>query len=359
VTLTLAPRNGAPEAVADGPFTNPEDSGEFVFNAASNDTDLDGDTLFVQSVGVPNPSTAGTVQVIEESGIRVIEFSPALHFNGTVEIPYTVIDRADFADPEALTASSTLTLEYTPVNDAPVAVADSFTDAFEDIAYTGNVLENDTDVDEGDSLTASLIAGSAVNGAVTLNSDGSFTFTPVADFNGDASFSYTTQDAAGEPSLSAVSVTITFAPVDDNPVATADSYTGATEDTDFVVADVDGVLGNDSDVDVGDTRTAHVTGVAVGGSVNLSPAGGFTFTPDADFFGVASFQYVARDTTDGGDDVALDSAPVTVTIDFANTADAPVAVNDPSAESYTVDEDSSLTISAVAGLLVNDFDVDN
>jgi len=365
VTIYLAPRNDAPVAVDDSGFSFAEDSGAVVLNVVTNDTDIDNDTLYVQSVGAIVPSTAGTAAVIEESGTRVVEFTPATHFNGQVTIEYTVIDRADFADPEALSDVGTITIDFTPVNDAPVAVDDSFLDGVEDIDYTGNVLSNDTDPDlsrEGDTLSATLVADSAQNGTVTLNSDGSFTFTPELNSNQDGSFQYTITDEDDLPGAAPATVTISFAPVDDNPVATADSYTGATEDTDFVVADVDGVLGNDSDVD-GDALTAHVVdGSEVGGAVTLSEAGGFTFTPDPDFYGDASFQYVARDTTDNGADVALDSTPVTVTINFANTPDNPVAVDDPAVgfeESYVGAEDQTLTVSSENGLLVNDFDVDN
>ena len=63
-----------------------------------------------------------------------------------------------------------------------MAVNDAATTA-EETAVSGNVLTNDTDVDAGTTLTATLVA-SATNGTVTLAADGSFTYTPAANFNG-------------------------------------------------------------------------------------------------------------------------------------------------------------------------------
>ena len=80
---------------------------------------------------------------------------------------------------------ATVSLTVTPVNDAPVAVADSYSTA-EDTALTVAaclaVLGNDTDVD-GDPLTAIQVSGPA-HGTLTLNADGSFVYTPAADYNG-------------------------------------------------------------------------------------------------------------------------------------------------------------------------------
>ncbi|NEU06702.1 hypothetical protein GZH53_00095, partial [Flavihumibacter sp. R14] len=78
----------------------------------------------------------------------------------------------------------------TPVNDAPVALNDAYTTTEETpitIAAPG-ILVNDSDID-GDPLTAIKVTDPA-NGTVVLNADGSFTYTPNANFNGTDSFTY-------------------------------------------------------------------------------------------------------------------------------------------------------------------------
>src|SRR4029079_15707860 len=113
-------------------------------------------------------------------------YTPAANFNGTDSFTYTATDGT------AVSNVATVTITVTAVNDAPVAVADAATTP-EETAVNGSVLTNDTDVDAGTTLTASLVA-TASNGAVTLNADGSFTYTPAANFNGTDGFTYTATD---------------------------------------------------------------------------------------------------------------------------------------------------------------------
>src|SRR5262249_31907265 len=113
---------------------------------------------------------------------------------------------------------ATVSLSVTAVNDPPVAVSDSYTTA-EDTALTvgaPGVLGNDTDAD-GDPLRAVLVNGPA-NGTLTLNVDGSFTYTPNANWNGTDSFTYKVND--GTVDSNTVTVTLTVTPVNDAPTAT-------------------------------------------------------------------------------------------------------------------------------------------
>src|SRR5439155_496892 len=154
------------------------------------------------------------------------------------------------------TASDSFLLTVNPVNDAPVAVNDAYTTT-EDTALTiaaPGVLGNDTDVDRTEKRPVGKVAASGpTNGSLTLNADGSFTYTPSANFNGTDSFKYQAKDAAGAVS-NVATVTITVNGVNDAPVAANDAYT-TNEDTALTIA-APGVLGNDTDVDAGDTRTA-------------------------------------------------------------------------------------------------------
>ncbi|WP_157243372.1 PKD domain-containing protein, partial [Algoriphagus resistens] len=92
---------------------------------------------------------------------------------------------------------SSVSINITPVNDAPEAVDDNY-DVDENTPQTGNVLANDSDP-EGNTLTASLVTA-PVNGTIVLNADGSFTYTPNDDYSGPDSVVYQVCDN-GTPSL--------------------------------------------------------------------------------------------------------------------------------------------------------------
>jgi len=181
---------------------------------------------------------------------RTVTVTPAANQSGTATITVTV------ADADGGIASDSFLLTVNPVNDAPVAGNDAYTtneDTPLTIAAPG-VLANDTDVDLNDTRTAVLVAASGpANGSLTLNTDGSFTYTPTLNFNGTDSFKYQAKDAAGALSNIAT-VTITVKAVNDAPVAANDAYT-TNEDTPLTIA-APGVLANDTDVDLNDTRTA-------------------------------------------------------------------------------------------------------
>src|SRR5205814_7900298 len=109
--------------------------------------------------------------------------------------------------------------------DAPVGTAASYT-INEDTPLAGTVAGTDVD---GDSLTFSLVGGSATNGAATVNPDGTFTFTPAANFSGDATFQFKANDGTVDSAPQTVTIHVT--PVNDAPVAEGDGKV-ATGDED-------------------------------------------------------------------------------------------------------------------------------
>src|SRR5207302_1570691 len=141
-------------------------------------------------------------------------------------------------------------------------------------AATG-VLANDSDVD-GDTLTAA-VATNPTHGTLALNANGSFTYTPAANYNGADSFTYTASDGHGGSATATVSLTI--AAVNDPPVATNDSY-GTSRNSALSVNAAAGVLANDTDVD-GDVLTVSSFDASSvhGGTVVVNANGGFTYTP--------------------------------------------------------------------------------
>ncbi|HZF31205.1 MAG TPA: tandem-95 repeat protein, partial [Gammaproteobacteria bacterium] len=207
------------------------------------------------------------------------------------------------------------------VNDAPVAVADSYTvnesTALTVPAATG-VLANDTDAD-GNVLTAALVTNVA-SGTLVLNGDGSFAFTPAAGFAGQVAFTYRASD--GTASSAAATVAINVTSVNHAPTAAPNAYTTA-EDTALTIAPAQGVLANDTDPDAGTTLTAVLGSAVTNGTLALAANGSFTYTPAPNFSGTATFTYSARDG-------ALTSAAATVTITVTPVNDAPFFTNAPS-----------------------------
>jgi VCBS repeat-containing protein len=182
-------------------------------------------------------------------------------------------------------------------NQPPVAVTDAVaTD--EDTAVSGNVLSNDSDA-EGPGLAAS-IASQPANGTVVLGADGSFTYTPNADYSGLDSFTYEVSDGTAV-AIGTVDVTIT--PVNDAPVAVADAATTAQDAP--VTIDV---LANDTDVD-SSALTAAVASGPAHGTVTAAPGGSLVYTPAAGYSGADSFTYTVSD----GQLTATTTVAVTVT----------------------------------------------
>ena len=132
-----------------------------------------------------------------------------------------------------------------PVNDPPVAVTDHYsTDEDRTLNIAGpGVLANDSNVD-GDTLTAVLVNG-PTHGTLTLNPDGSFSYTPSANYHGTDGFTYSAND--GTINSTPVTATINVVAVNDAPVANADSYTMNEDGVLSIPAP--GVLGNDTDAD--------------------------------------------------------------------------------------------------------------
>jgi hypothetical protein len=312
VTITVTPVNDAPVA-SDGSETTAEDT---PLSDSVSATDVDGDTLTFALVGA---APAGLV--FNASGTYT--YTPPANFHGTVSFQFTANDGT--LDSNA----ATVTVTVTPVNDAPVAANDTQTTA-EDTQLNASVPAA-TDAD-GDSLTYHT-TGTPPAG-LAFNANGTYTYTPPSDSNGQVSFTYRAND--GTVNSNEATVTITVTPVNDAPIATNDS----ASTPEATAVDVD-VLANDSDVD-GDTLTVGAFSQGTNGTVALV-SGKLRYTPSSGFTGADSFTYRANDgTTDSN------QATVSITVDDANAA--PVAVDDTAA----TNEDSDVDVDVLA----NDTDAD-
>jgi VCBS repeat-containing protein len=191
-------------------------------------------------------------------------------------------------------------------NAAPVATGESYS-TNEDEALNSaaaGVLLNDTDADN-DFLTAVLVSG-VQHGTLALNANGSFSYTPDANYNGPDSFTYKAFDGGANSDVATVSLTVNA--VNDAPVALADAYRTAFRTT-LTIDAATGVLQNDRDVD-GNPITAELVIPTAHGMLTLTADGSFSYVPDANYHGTDSFVYHA---TDG----AVDSNDVTVQINVA------------------------------------------
>ncbi len=274
--------------------------------------------------------------IIEGSGTRTAE-----SFEGTARtklfIDYETTSSGNPAS-TSICEIAVVTINVAPVNDAPTATNGTAT-TNEDNPFNGSVMTDVTEVD-GDVLIMNTTPISDVsNGTLTLNSNGTYSYVPDANFSGTDSFTYEICDNTSPALCTQASVTITVNEVNDTPIAMIDFY-NIQEDTP-VFGDV---LANDSDVE---NQTLNVTTVSNpgNGTLNLNPNGTFTYTPNTDFSGFDTFTY---EVCDNGSPVECNTAAVNINIIGEN--DAPTAVND----NATTPEETSKT----GNVLNNDNDVD-
>ncbi|MBL4712650.1 MAG: tandem-95 repeat protein, partial [Gammaproteobacteria bacterium] len=181
----------------------------------------------------------------------------------------------------------------------------------EDTVLTINpaeLLVNDTDPD-GDALTISSVQDGA-NGTVLLDAQGNIVFTPDADYNGEATFSYTVSDGNGGEDTATVTLNISSI----NDVPTIDVVNSITVDEDGSQQ----FIYSTSDID---SDSVTLTGSAENGTIVVNGNGTVTFTPNEDYFGNDTITLTATDN-DGG----ITTQQITVTVNPIE--DAPDAVDD-------------------------------
>ncbi|KIV19717.1 RTX toxin [Vibrio parahaemolyticus] len=286
---------------------------------------IDLNDAFKDSDSALNFSVSGNSNVLVsiENGIATI--SPTADWNGSETLTFTA------TDPSGESISQTVNFTVAPVADI---VADKAT-VVEDTSTVIKVLGNDTF--EGDGKVVSLDTNNGpANGTVSVNPDGSVTYTPNDNYHGTDSFTYIVT-SGGVSESTTVSVDVT--PVNDAPVAKDDIAT--TQEDTAVTIDV---LPNDSDVD-GDKLSIESASVPKEQGTVEVVNGKLVFTPAENFNGDAEITYTV---TDGQ---LTDEAKVTVTVNPVN--DAPTIKVD-AVESITEDAVSIDTV--VAALTVRDTD---
>jgi large repetitive protein len=321
VTVTVTPVNDAPVITATNTLTTAEETPITINLSDVTVSDVDGDTSFSLTVA------AGTNYTFTGNTI-----TPALDFNGTLQVAVTVSDGI------ASSAVAYVPVNVTAVNDAPVISATSIVTTNEDTPVTITLSDvTATDVD-GDVLTL------VVEGGLNYTFSGN-TITPALNYNGNLSVPVKVSDPSG--AYASATVTVKVNPVNDAPVITATSTVTTAEDTPVTLTLSDITA---SDVD-GDALTIEVQS---GTNYTFS---GATVTPAANFNGTLTVVIKVSDgiTTSASANVtvivtAVNDAPViTATGTVTTPEDAPVALNLSDVTVSDVDGDTSFSLTVAAG----------
>ncbi|MEH2158523.1 beta strand repeat-containing protein [Nostoc sp.] len=215
------------------------------------------------------------------------------------------------------TATQNIVVTINGVNDAPTgSPTATLSNTPEDTAITitaANLLAGFTDVDTSNTLSVTNLT--ATNGALVNNNNGTYTFTPTANFNGGVNLTYNVTD--GTATLTGQTRTFTVTPVNDAPVAVDDSAS-ANKNTPVTLLSAD-LLANDTDIDGGILSITAVNN-GVNGTVSLNGSGNVVFTPTTNFSGNGSFNYTVSDGN-GGSDIGLVTVAVGTNLNGTNNND--------------------------------------
>lgn len=263
-------------------------------NLLANDSEPIGDSLTINTTAVTPPVNGSLV--IQSDGTYI--YTPNDDFVGTDSFVYEACD--SFGNCETAVVHLT-------VFDGPPVAQDDINHTAADLPVTGNVLTNDRDPNQNDSISVNTtpVVGPS-NGTLSLAADGSYTYTPNSGFTGTDTFTYEVCDEAGNCDTGQVTIEVRETGATNSPpVANSDSTVV------FQNGSVNGqLLSNDGDAN-GDAivlRTAPVSNPA-NGSVIIRNDGTYTYTPNSGFIGTDSFEYEICE-----EQGACDTAVVTIQV---------------------------------------------
>ena len=353
VTVAVAVVNNAPVAT-DDTVSVVEDATATDVDVTWNDTDADGDTLFVSAVSQPSKGTAA----IAEGGTTQVTYTPNADTSGSDWFTYEVSDGNGGKD------TGTVTVTVSSVNDAPTIdagdgpvslIVDENTESGVDLGQA--FVASDID-DAADELTYSLEGPDADSFELDA-STGQLKTKAALDFETQSSYRVVVrvtdsgggagkeEDALSDTITVEIAVTVAVAVVNNAPVATDDTVSVVEDAT---ATDVD-VTWNDTDED-GDTLSVSEVGQAQQGRQPPSREDSTTkvsYTPNADFYGDDSFSYTVSDDSGG-----TDTGTVTVTVSSVN--DAPTIDAGDGPVSLTVDENTESGVDLGEAFVASDID---
>jgi hypothetical protein len=268
--------NHAPIANEDS-YHIPENMTSY-FKVLDNDTDSDGDGLYISSFTQPSHGTL--VNYGNQLG-----YTPNPGYLGNDSFSYTIIDY-DVATntTKGGTATSQVTVQIgNVVNNPPVAVNDvySLSPGSQSVL---NVLANDTDPDQDDLR----ISGYSLPGKGSLVvTDKLITYTADLNASGTDTFAYSISDGRGGSSTAIVNINFVLA---NNPAVAVDDVFETTPNTTLVID----VLRNDYDLE-GDSFNVIRFTQPYNGTVTRGIANELVYSPDVDFVGDEIFSYTIQD----------------------------------------------------------------
>ncbi|MBC8355089.1 MAG: tandem-95 repeat protein [Planctomycetes bacterium] len=371
--LVSAPQNGSVSLADDGSFSYVPASGfigtdEFVYQVDDGAVQSSNSTVRIEvvdlaPVAVPDgyevrhdallatDVTAGTLQndfdpdgdaisgvLVEPPLFGILDFHSDGSFLYTPDAGFVGRDNFTYFATDGDLDSPEVTVAIDVTNRVPIALDDRFSvlhDTELNITLESGLLDNDI-VDATESQTVTLI-DDVQNGALVLNGDGSFAYTPTSGFVGEDLFTYQVSDGLSTSDVASVRIA-----VDNLPAKSEIDVYRLLHGTLLDVSSEDGVLANDT-VEPSDAPLLTLVKDTSHGSLTLSNDGSFEYSPDETFTGIDEFTYTVSD--------GFTTSQVTPVILVVENQQ-PVGQSD----NYFVAQNESLVVSQASGVTVNDFD---
>ena len=301
VSITLSGVNSAPVAT-DKTYNTDEDTvlDGVAPGVMTGDYDPDGQNISV--LDYDTTSTLGATVAVNADGSfsydpTTSDFLQTLNTSLTVTdaFTYTIVDD----DVNAKTATATIRVTVSGVNDAPVATDDSALVPRNSVA-TLTILANDSDIDGTIDASTVTVETDPAHGTATVLANGTIRYEPTSDYSGDDVLTYTVRDNSGAVSnVASVSLRVNAAPVAEND----------TIQTFRNVPITMGVLANDHDVDgTLDPTSIVVVDQPLHGAASITANGNIIYTPNSNFVGNDTLTYTVQD------DIGVVSNVATVSI---------------------------------------------
>ncbi|MGE4317626.1 MAG: retention module-containing protein [Deferribacterales bacterium] len=301
------------------------------------------DSLFVANEAQLESQYGVTIEVTDENGVVTVsiegtaskadyqEIIESVRFTNSSDDPSTTDRTVNVVvnDGEANSNTAVATIHVVPVNDDPIAADDTYT-MNEDGTLTitsAYLLGNDTDVDGGPLSITGVTTPSS--GTLVDNHNGTWTFTPAANFNGEVTFDYSVSDGKG--GTDDATVTITVNPVNDPATFGGDDTGSVTEDTDVTPGGYITTSGDltVSDIDSPETFQSGSTTGSYGGTLTINESGHWTYSIDnskADVQNLDDGQSIQETFTVKSEDGTAHTVTITINgqdeVSVATTADA-------------------------------------